>query len=273
MSTSADHGAVVTRQGHWARIGVEEPLSMRGRHQLRAPRGAQLGQQVRDVPLDGAVADEQPGADLAVAEPVGDEPEHFCLARGEPVGVLRGRLDLQAGAPSEVLGARDQSGSAPIRRAVASADAQVLRGLVAVARCAQQLPREAAGARTPRGTDRRVASQAGATSCPGRGVDGSAPPRPCARRGPLGCQAPGAAARRAPARSSRARASSSRGGTARAWAVAAAASTGAMVGGVPHRVQPAQAVLRPPRRGRVVAQRDGRLQRGRRRAGRAGAGR
>ena len=159
---------------------------MRGRDQLRRARRAELGQQVRDVPLDGAVADEEPGADLAVAEAVGDEPQDLGLAGGEPVGVLRSRLDLQAGAPSEVLGPRDQAvGTDP--PAVSSA---TRRCSAASSRSpwGSAAPRRPAGARAPTGTDRPSRPRPW-PGPPRPRCHGSAPPRPCAPRGPPACQA------------------------------------------------------------------------------------
>jgi hypothetical protein len=50
---------------------------------LRTP---DLVEEVVDVGLDGALADEQGGGDVGVGEAAGDEGEHLGLPGGEPAG-------------------------------------------------------------------------------------------------------------------------------------------------------------------------------------------
>src|SRR3954452_1362462 len=72
---------------------------------------AQLVVHLPQVVRDGARADEEPGADLGVRQAVGGEPRDLCFLRGQVVarldaplaGVLRGRVELDAGALREVL--------------------------------------------------------------------------------------------------------------------------------------------------------------------------
>ena len=66
----------------------EQVEAVREGGELGAARGVELGEEAGDVPFDGAVADEQPGADLAVGEALRDEAEHLALAWREVERVL-----------------------------------------------------------------------------------------------------------------------------------------------------------------------------------------
>ena len=75
----------------------------------------QLFVDVRDVRADGLLADEQPASDLAVGQPVGEEPQDLLLPARQPgraavsVGGLLGRrCELQACAPGETRDVRSQ---------------------------------------------------------------------------------------------------------------------------------------------------------------------
>src|SRR3712207_2752351 len=84
-----------------ARSGTSGPFA-RGGFRLRWPDeaaadgypggfgavvGAELGEDLADVELDGALGDEEPLGDLLVAQPPRDEPEHLDLPGRQRLGV------------------------------------------------------------------------------------------------------------------------------------------------------------------------------------------
>ena len=71
-------------------LGRGDPEAAGGRGGLAARPDAQLGQQRRDVVLDGLGRQRQPGGDLGVAEPLGEQAEHLDLPAGE-AGRVGGR--------------------------------------------------------------------------------------------------------------------------------------------------------------------------------------
>jgi hypothetical protein len=70
-------------ESEWLGEVVRERVSS----SLRLGMDVELAVDVDDVALDGAEAQDQIGADLAVAFPLGDEPQQFHLARGEAARV------------------------------------------------------------------------------------------------------------------------------------------------------------------------------------------
>src|SRR3954454_15683179 len=61
------------------------------RRGLAARPDPELGEDRRDVVLDGLARQEQPLRDVAIAQALGDQREDIELARGEVGGVLAGR--------------------------------------------------------------------------------------------------------------------------------------------------------------------------------------
>src|SRR5262249_53911844 len=79
-------------------------------HQLATRTDVELREDVAQVPLDGARAEEEPGADLGVGQAVAGEPRDLPLLRRQLVvrldrspNLLARRLELLAGALSERL--------------------------------------------------------------------------------------------------------------------------------------------------------------------------
>ena len=89
-----------TRDRAQRRPGYGEPGLVGVHHQLCAIATVELGQQLADVGLHGAVAHVQLVGDLLVGQPAGDLDQHLPLAVGEPV-VIAGRG--RAGEGGELL--------------------------------------------------------------------------------------------------------------------------------------------------------------------------
>src|SRR6202042_3808183 len=79
------------RGGGWAWTRVAEGLARSGgipaggQHAVELATGgdAELGEDVAEVVLGGARADEQPGADLRVRQALPSQPRHLGLLRGQ----------------------------------------------------------------------------------------------------------------------------------------------------------------------------------------------
>ena len=61
-----------------------EPDPAGGGHRLAAGPGVELAQDGRHVVVGGPARDDQPGGDLGVAQPVGQQAQHVELPLGEP---------------------------------------------------------------------------------------------------------------------------------------------------------------------------------------------
>src|SRR5438128_1112489 len=83
---SASRAFVVIAWG--LRVSVEKPRLVREHDCLDAVTKVELLQDVRDVRLDGRVADVELSADLGVREAAGDQAENVELALGEIVELL-----------------------------------------------------------------------------------------------------------------------------------------------------------------------------------------
>lgn len=59
---------------------LDEPESVRALRGLESRAAVELGEQVADVHVDGALAEKEPRRDLPVGETFGREPEHLHLA-------------------------------------------------------------------------------------------------------------------------------------------------------------------------------------------------
>src|SRR4051794_34250843 len=74
--------------GSWPGVFRNEPRLVGENHGLHAISQAELGQHVRDVRLDRVLAEHEPGGDLGVREPLGDEAQDVELvARANRTGL------------------------------------------------------------------------------------------------------------------------------------------------------------------------------------------
>jgi hypothetical protein len=71
-----------------------------------ARRLAQLGPYVRDVAMHGVLAEDEPGRDLGIAQPLADEPQDLELARRENRRRARIARQLREGGASRLRVAR-----------------------------------------------------------------------------------------------------------------------------------------------------------------------
>src|SRR5450830_537264 len=111
--------AAVGRQTGSVRLGREQPPPVRDRDGLGPPRGAQLGQDVRDVDAHGLAADEQPLTDLPVRQALSHEREDLRLPTRQRVD--GGRPDagqVEPAASGERDDRRGQGAGAHGRRGV-----------------------------------------------------------------------------------------------------------------------------------------------------------
>ena len=77
-----------------AELSPARPTSVREHDGLHPVAQVELGQAVRDVGLDGGLAQDEPFGDLGVGQSLAEQLQHLALALGEPVeqrGVLRRR--------------------------------------------------------------------------------------------------------------------------------------------------------------------------------------
>src|SRR5829696_2612739 len=132
---------------------VEMPRGLHGRGlrrkrvaQRAARADAELGEHLLEMPLDGAWAEEELGADLRVRPSVAREPRDVLLLRGELVArVVAPLAHLLAGGQELVPGALGES-LRPHREEHLAGDAQLLARIDAPALAAQPLPVEQAPA-------------------------------------------------------------------------------------------------------------------------------
>ena len=121
--------------------------------ELAAGADAELGEDLAQVVLDGARADEQPRADLRVGEAVARQPGDLRLLRGELVARLGGaRLRAVSPVASSSRAARSANASAPIAANISCAARSCSRASTRRSLAAQPLAVERDG----RGRARRA---------------------------------------------------------------------------------------------------------------------
>src|SRR4051794_37307992 len=98
------------------------------RAELAARRDAQLGEDLVQVVLDGAPADEQPAADLGVRQALAGEPGDLGLLGGELA------VGKRAARPRGLAGGAELARGALGERADAHAGEEVVRGAEVLAR-------------------------------------------------------------------------------------------------------------------------------------------
>ena len=107
---------------------TNEPTPEANRYGVGSAARLKLRQQMADVRLDGLLREEEPLADLAVHEPVGDELENLDLARGRILSELprRRRSERDHGAAARRAAPRSGGFEPPAVIAVAIQDLTAL---------------------------------------------------------------------------------------------------------------------------------------------------